>query len=347
MAIEDLLRVVSPPNQPTEPGDLARWAQIQELLETHLPRDYGDVGMLYGTGEFAVGLWVWNPFAAGFLRKLSIECRRLREDRGLVGQRGVPYGVFPDRPGWLPFGSDSLGNHLCWVTEGEPDDWPILLIARNRRSFQQIHLPLATFLARLPGGQLKNILGYGPDEEFPTAGFYPDEPCPLAEADGGESQDDAASLVADRLSQGVVPPQIEWLAPDRLGRPTGVVAVLAPGFESGPKEAFTVYPAWWGQLPPPRRQWVRHHLLGWCLGGPGGTALHNLVPLTQDAHYMMCLNEAALTHEVRMEGLVYTVHLSYDEEERYPTHFIAEGKPYPGSGSAFRFYHEVRNEPDP
>src|SRR6266446_1124321 len=46
----------------------------------------------------------------------------------------------------------------------------------DRRSFQQIHLSLATFLARLPGGQLENILGYGPDEEFPTAYFVPDEP---------------------------------------------------------------------------------------------------------------------------------------------------------------------------
>lgn len=32
MAIEELLRVVAPPAQPREPGDAARWAQIQELL---------------------------------------------------------------------------------------------------------------------------------------------------------------------------------------------------------------------------------------------------------------------------------------------------------------------------
>ena len=345
MAIDELLRVIPPPAPLTEPGDPVRWEKLQEQLGTQLPRDYGDFGMLYGSGTFAVGLRVWNPFGAGFLTGLATRCRGLREERGLLGRRGVAYGVFPDQPGWLPFGDDELGSLLCWVTEGEPDDWPILLMDRNRRSFQQARLPLAAFLARLSEGRLPNVLGFGPaeDNEFPSASFVPDEPRPLAGRDREEVQGYAAALAADRVGQGIVPPQVEWLGPDRLGRPTGVRTVLAPGFESGPREVFTVYPEWWGQLPAPRRRWVRHHLLGWRLGGPGKEALHNLVPLTQEAHYSMCLHEAALADEVRDEGLVYTVRLIYEGEERYPRQFIAEGKPYPGSGSAFRFYHELQN----
>ena len=162
MAIEELLHVVAPPAQPAEGGDAEQWAEVERELGTPLPRDYFAFASLYGSGAFddpgRLMVYVWNPFGAGYLKEVKDTCKELRRIRDLPEDHNVPYGVFPDRPGWVPFASDIDGSLLCWLTEGAPDDWPIILLSAERTSFQQLRLPLTTFLARAFTRQLPLIL---------------------------------------------------------------------------------------------------------------------------------------------------------------------------------------------
>lgn len=162
MAIEELLRVAAPPAQPVEAGDAEQWAEVEKALGTPLPRDYFDLAARYGSGAFddpgRLMVYVWNPFGADYLKEMKETCKNLRRMRVLPEDHNVPYGVFPHRPGWLPWGSDIDGSLLCWLTEGQPDDWPLVLLSSERTSFQQLKLSLTTFLARAFGRQLPLIL---------------------------------------------------------------------------------------------------------------------------------------------------------------------------------------------
>src|SRR5262245_25855607 len=130
MAIEELLRVVAPPEQPLETGDAAQWAEVERLLGTRLPRDLYDFATHCGSGLVidASGRWLLSRCVRWYLGQLEGGGGLLRAQRGLPARYGTPYGVFPDRPGWLLWGTTSNGDALCWVTEGEPDAWPLLLI---------------------------------------------------------------------------------------------------------------------------------------------------------------------------------------------------------------------------
>src|SRR5262245_59086732 len=117
MAIEELLRVVTPPEQPLETGDAALWGEVQRLAGTRLPRGLSDFGMRYGAGQFvcrSLGLWVVYPFAPSYLDQLHLDRlhgfgQLLRAQRGLPARDGTPYGVFPDQPGWLVWGGTDNG----------------------------------------------------------------------------------------------------------------------------------------------------------------------------------------------------------------------------------------------
>jgi hypothetical protein len=54
------------------------------------------------------------------------------------------------------------GSLLCWLTEGKPDDWPIILLSPERTSFQQLALPMTTFLALAFTRQIRTILWNDP-----------------------------------------------------------------------------------------------------------------------------------------------------------------------------------------
>jgi hypothetical protein len=249
MAIEELLRLVPPPEHPVETGDAARWEEVERLLGTRLPQDYRDFATHYGSGLFVnfLGLWVLNPFAPSYLEQLRYYSDFLRTQRGLPERYGVPYGVFPDQPGWLLWGGTTNGDDLCWVTEGEPEAWPLLLISDYCRQFQQLRMPMTTFLAGLLTGSVQAFfaiqggLTVGQPARFISRG-HP-QPAPAAEKPAAVSGWDKE---ADRFR---CPWEGEWFPPDELGRPTGARVVLGPGRQDSrwngfAADGFTVYPEW-------------------------------------------------------------------------------------------------------
>jgi hypothetical protein len=167
MAITDLLAVVPAPKEPVRAGPGEHWPTLRQTLGIALPDDYRDFGLRYGSGCFddpgRLLVYVWNPFSPDYVQTVQRCCDELRSDRlDLPKERNIPYGVFPHQPGWLPWGNDIDGGLLCWLTEGEPDAWPIILLSPERTSFQQLHLPLTTFLARAFTRQIRTILWNDP-----------------------------------------------------------------------------------------------------------------------------------------------------------------------------------------
>src|SRR5437016_1107633 len=105
MSIEELMRIVKPPRTAKEPGDKKAWAELEKDFGLHLPSDWRDLGLHYGTGRFyGTFIHIYNPFSDKDRKYVDCECDVLRD----LKQDGlnVPYNIHPDNPGLLPWGGD-------------------------------------------------------------------------------------------------------------------------------------------------------------------------------------------------------------------------------------------------
>jgi len=125
--LERLRELLPPPAEPVEPGRPDSWPAVEATLGTRLPRDFKAFAERYGSGKVDDFLYLFNPFAAG-------------QDGNLP--------LFPEHGGVLPLGRTDNGDELYWVTDGDPDDWPVALLA-SRAALQELHrLPVTGFLGR-------------------------------------------------------------------------------------------------------------------------------------------------------------------------------------------------------
>ena len=153
MSIENLLRVVPPPERPGDPF-LGRWLDVEATLGTPLPDDYKALVHVYGRGQFMEYIWIWTPKAYDRYDRLESQAptvlKLFREDE---------YFTFPLRPdpgGLLPFGSTLDGDYLAWVTQGSPDTWRVAVLDRGM-GYQEVHeydCDVTDFLAGIATGEI-------------------------------------------------------------------------------------------------------------------------------------------------------------------------------------------------
>lgn len=153
MAIDELMAVVTPPRYPIKIGDANSWLAAESHLRTRLPVDYYAYAHKYGSGRIG-DLIVANPFSENYLDFIRFHCTRLEDYQTAMSGGPVtaglpePYPIHPKRPGLLPWGVDADDRIGWWLTEGVPDQWPILVSFRGDE-FQRFDLRMTSFLAQL------------------------------------------------------------------------------------------------------------------------------------------------------------------------------------------------------
>ena len=155
--LDRLRQLLPPPADPVEPGRPDGWAEIQAAVGTQLPGDFKAFTELYGSGMVDDFLYLFNPFTQGPDGNLVVEKDRVlaayRQTRARFPQR-LPLPPFPEPGGVLPLGRTDNGDELYWVTDGDPDDWPVALV-ESRATLQEVHqVPVTGFLAALAANQL-------------------------------------------------------------------------------------------------------------------------------------------------------------------------------------------------
>jgi|SRR5262245_11127169 len=156
MAIEDLMAVLSPPSQPVFTGSVAAWQTVEHDLGLTLPSDLHDMCVRYGSGQ-VVGITIYNPFSPHYqqvVRNMLTIFRGLRDD---LGQAAVPFLLFPERSGLFPVGKEDHGGTLFWLTDGEPDQWPLVLTDTTFK-YEQLKMSLTMFLSKLVKKQIDCLL---------------------------------------------------------------------------------------------------------------------------------------------------------------------------------------------
>jgi hypothetical protein len=77
----------------------------------------------------------------------------------------VPYPIYPDQPGLLPWGNDENGNDYYWFTEGAPNTWRVLSDEGRGEGFREYGCTMTEFLTKVLLGEFKALAGDYPRHE--------------------------------------------------------------------------------------------------------------------------------------------------------------------------------------
>jgi hypothetical protein len=104
------------------------WDAVASELGTALPDDYRRLCEHFGAGGFAREIVFTAPGEdpdLGLIPVAEFIAEVQREERE-AGDTSHP--VFPEPAGALAWGRTPSAHHLCWITDGPPDAWSIVVI---------------------------------------------------------------------------------------------------------------------------------------------------------------------------------------------------------------------------
>lgn len=150
------LKGLVPPPADARLGSMT-WDDLHEALGTALPSDYAALMRTYGASPPGAQGWLrfpdplapqgglldaWRRSAPGFQR-----FHRKHPD-------SCPRPMWPE-PGGMFFVADSVdGDQLGWITEGAPDEWPVVVWPRRVDGIRELPGPLTSVLLRWWRGEL-------------------------------------------------------------------------------------------------------------------------------------------------------------------------------------------------
>jgi hypothetical protein len=167
MTVADLTALIPPPVTAKQVGTLVEWQAVERELGIILPSDFRDFVLTYGTGQLGNFYSVWNPFAGPeFIEHVLRICGFERKSKQEFPQY-FPYPIYPECPGFLPWGSDDNGNYYGWLTGGPADRWPVLSNAIRGEGYRLHDLAMTEYLAGVFRGEISPLAsGYPRLEDF-------------------------------------------------------------------------------------------------------------------------------------------------------------------------------------
>jgi hypothetical protein len=126
-SLSELRQIMSPPDPARVPT--LRWRVVEAELGLTLPPDYKAFIDAYGAGCVGEFLWVFHPTTANrylnLREQLAGQLWALRVLRDEAGE-AVPYALYPEPGGLVPWGATDNGDVCYWRTESaDPAGWTV------------------------------------------------------------------------------------------------------------------------------------------------------------------------------------------------------------------------------
>lgn len=148
------------------------WVEVERELDQQLPADYKEFATRFGPGHFRKGyLWVAVPTGEGprldFFESLYQNIGILAEVRSNGIE--VPYPLYPEKGGLIPWGSTVDGDVFYWITEHhDPDHWTVVVNEVRSDDWLESDRSMTQLLYEILSGQmviefLEQDLGSGPN----------------------------------------------------------------------------------------------------------------------------------------------------------------------------------------
>lgn len=150
MGLDRLIRLVPPPATPVDAG--SDWQAVTRRLGVRLPGDYRGLVEQYGWGEFCDLLRLWTPFGTNRFNGIDWQTAPAPPVSARDRER-YPYPLHPAPGGLLVWGGTIDADRLCWLTGGEPQDWPVVVWSEDGR-YETFAPGAAEFIEGWIGGRI-------------------------------------------------------------------------------------------------------------------------------------------------------------------------------------------------
>lgn len=158
-SLVELLRIANPPANPIHTGNNADLSNIEKQIGSELPPDYVELVRNYGDSLWYGHVNILSPFKPDEYSLWGWHCKNIQQLTTLFNDpyllTDAKHCVYPERGGVLLCGGDIFGEHIAWVTEGSPCDWPIVYFSYNCFSYDRYEMNITTFLLKLVKGEIK------------------------------------------------------------------------------------------------------------------------------------------------------------------------------------------------
>jgi hypothetical protein len=129
MSLQRLIELAPPAGQRDGIDNIEqRWQEVEARLGLQLPASYKAVASVYGEGMF--GRWIELPDILletdRYLRWVKKVYDQILEYR--TPRSEIQYPLYPSPGGLLPWARDDDSSQLCWLTSGDPETWPTVVI---------------------------------------------------------------------------------------------------------------------------------------------------------------------------------------------------------------------------
>lgn len=68
-----------------------------------------------------------------------------------ISPKRVPYPALPERGGLFPFAHDDCGFEYYWLTDGQPENWPVIVLPDL--DFKNLEMTFTEFIWGLLNGE--------------------------------------------------------------------------------------------------------------------------------------------------------------------------------------------------
>jgi hypothetical protein len=181
IGFSQLRDAVPPPSRPVEVGSMELFATVEARLGLALPDDYKHLVCAYGTGSWKGFLWVLNPFSSNRYLNLFEQAKcQLEAERAIRTDwpRDVPFALYPEPGGLLPWAMTDNGDRLYWLTAADPVHWPTVVYESRGPEHELHRLGCCEFLLQWTAGRLP-VAVFPDDFEYGFTGAF--EPLEVAE----------------------------------------------------------------------------------------------------------------------------------------------------------------------
>ncbi|WP_186946741.1 SMI1/KNR4 family protein [Undibacterium hunanense] len=151
MYIEEILKILSPPDKPLDAPHVGEWIAAEEKLEHSFPSDYKEFVEKFGEGKIDNFLHIFTPFSKNenfnLIMQRDVQSKVLKELKSY--DETIPYPILPEPGGLLPFAATDNGDVLFWKTSGIADKWTIVVNAARSPDWKEYDMSMAEFLLQL------------------------------------------------------------------------------------------------------------------------------------------------------------------------------------------------------
>jgi SUKH superfamily protein len=155
---KEMEAIVAPPDTPLEVPSPEDWSRCERALRLSLPNDYRALIERYGTVVYGDFISIFNPKAKSTYFNLVDQAERIprgeRELRDKYGSVEVPYRLFPELGGLLPFGYTGNGDTILWLTRGMPSRWTVVVNGSRSSDYEELPMNTTSFLAGVLSGRV-------------------------------------------------------------------------------------------------------------------------------------------------------------------------------------------------